>query len=58
MQDEDIIMAKGGQIAPGVSDVVKQLAKQDLGGEGSETVSAIIERITTEVIQDRQKVAK
>jgi hypothetical protein len=58
MQDGDIIMAEGGQNAPGVSDVAKQLAKQDLGGEGSETVSAIIERVTTQVIQDRQKVAK
>jgi hypothetical protein len=42
-------MAEGGQNAPGVSDVAKQLAKQNLGGEGSETVSAIVERVTTEV---------
>jgi hypothetical protein len=49
MQNGDIIMAEGGQNAPGVSDVAKQLAKQNLGGEGSETVSAIVERVTTEV---------
>jgi hypothetical protein len=32
MQDGDIIMDDGGPNAPGVSDMAKQLAKQDLGG--------------------------
>jgi hypothetical protein len=58
MQDGDIIMGEGDQNAPAVSDVANQLAKQDLEGGASETVSAIIERITTEVINDRKKVAK
>jgi hypothetical protein len=58
MQDKDTIMGEGGQNAPGVSEVAKQLAKQDLGAGASETVSAIIERVTTHVIQDRKKVAK
>jgi hypothetical protein len=58
MQDGDIIMGEGGQNAPAVSEVAKQLAKQDLEGGASETASAIIERITTEVIDDRKKVAK
>jgi hypothetical protein len=58
MQDGDIIMGEGGQNAPAVSDVANQLAKQDLGGGASKTASAIIERITTEVINDRMKVAK
>jgi hypothetical protein len=58
MQDGDIIMGEGGQNAPALSDVAKQLAKQDLVGGASETASAIIERITTEVINDRKKVAK
>jgi hypothetical protein len=58
MQDGDIIMGEGGQNAPAVSEVAKQLADQDLEGGASETVSAIIERITTEVIDDRKKVAK
>jgi hypothetical protein len=58
MRDGNIIMGEGGQNAPGVSDVAKQLAKQDLGGEGSNVVSAIIERVTTQVIWDRKKVAK
>jgi hypothetical protein len=48
--------AKGN--APGVFEVAKQLAKQDLGAGASETVSAIIERVTTQVIEDRKKVAK
>jgi hypothetical protein len=51
-------MGEGGQNAPSVSDVAKQLAKQDLGAGASETVSAIIERVTTEAIEDRKKVAK
>jgi hypothetical protein len=51
-------MGEGGQNAPAVSEVAKQLAKQDLEGGASETASAIIERITTEVIDDRKKVAK
>jgi hypothetical protein len=58
MQDGDTIMGEGGQNAPSVSDVAKQLAKQDLGAGASETVSAIIERVTTEAIEDRKKVAK
>jgi hypothetical protein len=51
-------MGKGGQNAPSVSDVAKQLAKQDLGAGANETVSAIIDRVTTEAIEDRKKVAK
>jgi hypothetical protein len=51
-------MGEGGRNAPSVSDVAKQLAKQDLGAGASETVSAIIERVTTEAIEDRKKVAK
>jgi hypothetical protein len=52
-------MGEGGQNAPGVSvEVAKQLAKQDLGAGASETVSAITERVTTQVIEDRRKVAK
>jgi hypothetical protein len=57
MQDGDTIMGEGGQNAPSVSDVAKQLAKQDLGAGASETVSAIIERVTTQVIENK-KVAK
>lgn len=51
-------MGEGGQNAPAVSDVAKKLAEQKLGGEASETVSNLIERVTTEVINDRAKVAK
>jgi hypothetical protein len=58
MQDGDIVMGEGGQNAPAVPDVAKQLAKQDLEGGASETASAIIESITTEVINDRKRVAK
>jgi hypothetical protein len=58
MQNGDIIMGEGDQNAPAVSDVAKQLAKQDLKGGVSETANDIIERITTEVINDRKKVAK
>jgi hypothetical protein len=58
MHHGDIIMGEGDQNAPAVSDVANQLAKQDLEGGASETASAIIERITTEVINDRKKVAK
>jgi hypothetical protein len=47
MQDGDTFMGEGGQNAPNVSDVAKQLAKQDLGAGASETVGAIIERVTT-----------
>jgi hypothetical protein len=57
MQDGDTIMGEGGRNAPSVSDVAKQLAKQDLGAGASETVSAIIERVTTQVIENK-KVAK
>jgi hypothetical protein len=58
MQDGDTITGEGGQNAPGVSEVAKQLAKQDLGARASETVSAIIERVMAQVIEDRKKVAK
>jgi hypothetical protein len=58
MQDGDTIMGKGGPNAPSVSKVVKRLAEQDLQGGSSETVSAIIERVTTEAIIDQRKVAK
>jgi hypothetical protein len=58
MQNGDVIMGEGDQNAPAVSEVAKQLAKQDLEGGASETASAIIERITTEVLNDRKKVAK
>jgi hypothetical protein len=58
MQNGDIIMGEGDQNAPAVSEVAKQLSKQDLEGGASETASAIIERITAEVINDRKKVAK
>jgi hypothetical protein len=58
MQNGDIIMGEGDQNAPAVSEVAKQLAKQDLEGGASETASAIIERITIKVIDDRKKVAK
>jgi hypothetical protein len=51
-------MGEGDQNAPAVSDVANQLAKQDLEGGASETVSAIIDRITTEVINDRKKDAE
>jgi hypothetical protein len=51
-------MGEGDQNATAVSEVAKQLAKQDLEGGASETASTIIERITTEVINDRKKVAK
>jgi hypothetical protein len=58
MQDGDTIMGKGGPNAPSVSEVAKRLAEQDLQGGGIETTSAIIERVTTEAINDRRKVAK
>jgi hypothetical protein len=58
MQDGDTIMGKGGPNAPSVSEVAKRLAKQDLQGGGSKTASNIIERVTTEAINDRRKVAK
>jgi thioredoxin-like negative regulator of GroEL len=54
----DTIMGKGGPNAPSVSEVAKRLAKQDLQDRGSETASAIIERVPTEAINDRRKVAK
>jgi hypothetical protein len=38
--------------------MAKRLAKQDLQGGGSETARDIIERVTTEAIDDRRKVAK
>jgi hypothetical protein len=58
MQDGDTIMGEGGSNAPSVSEVAKRLAEQDLQGGGSETASAIIERVTTEAINDQRKVAK
>jgi hypothetical protein len=58
MLNGNIIMGEGDQNAPTVSDMAKQLARQDLEGGASETASAIIERITTEVIENRKKVAR
>src|SRR6476620_1872762 len=58
MQDGDTWMGEGGPNAPSVSEVAKRLAEQDLQGGASETASAIIERVTTEAILDRRKVAK
>jgi hypothetical protein len=58
MQDGDTIMGEGGPNAPSVAEVAKWLEEQDLQGGGSETASAIIERITTEAILDQRKVAK
>jgi hypothetical protein len=58
MQDGDTIMGKGVPNAPSVSKVAKRLAEQDLQGGGSETASAIIERVTTAVINDQREVAK
>jgi hypothetical protein len=51
-------MGEGGPNAPCVSEVVKRLEEKDLQGGGSETASAIIERVTTGAILDRRKVAK
>jgi hypothetical protein len=51
-------MGKGDLNAPSVSEVAKRLAEQDLQGGGSETASAIIERVTTEATNDQRKVAK
>jgi hypothetical protein len=50
-------MGEGGPNAPSVSEVAKRLAEQEQGG-GSETASAIIERVTTEAINNQRKVAK
>jgi hypothetical protein len=58
MQDGDTIMGEGGLNAPFVSEVAKRLAEPDLQGGGSETARNIIERVTTEAIDDRRKVAK
>jgi hypothetical protein len=55
---ETLSWARGVRMPPPCYDVAKQLAKQDLEGGASETASAIIERITTEVINVRKKVAK
>jgi hypothetical protein len=57
MQDGDTIMDEGGPNAPFVSEVAKRLAKQDLQGGAGETARDIIERVTTEAINDRRKVA-
>jgi hypothetical protein len=51
-------MGEGGPNAPSVSEVAKRLAEQDLQGGGSETACNIIERVTTEAINIRRKVAK
>jgi hypothetical protein len=51
-------MGKGGQNAPSMFEVAKRLAEQDLQGGASETASAIIERVTTEAINDQRKIAK
>jgi hypothetical protein len=51
-------MGEGGPNAPSVSEVAKRLAEQDLQGGSSETARDIIERVTTEAIEDRRKVAK
>jgi hypothetical protein len=58
MQDGDTIMGEGDPNAPSVSEVAKRLEERDLQGGGSETVSAIIERVMTEAILDQRKVAK
>jgi hypothetical protein len=50
--------ARGGQNAPIVSEVAKQLAEQNLEKEGSESVGAIIDRVTSEAIEERKKVAR
>jgi hypothetical protein len=55
---EDTIMGEGGPNAPFVSEVAKRLTEQNLQGGGSETASAIIERVTTEAINGQKKVAK
>jgi hypothetical protein len=58
MQDGDTIMGEGGPNAPSVSEVAKRLAEQDLQGGGSKRARDIIERVTTEAIDDQRKVAK
>jgi hypothetical protein len=58
MQDGDTIMGEGGSNAPSVSEMARRLAEQDLQGGGSKPASAIIERVTTEAINDQRKVAK
>jgi hypothetical protein len=55
---ETLSWAKGVRMPPPCLKWLNRLAKQDLEGGASETASAIIERITTEVINDRKKVAK
>jgi hypothetical protein len=50
-------MGEGGPNAPSVSEVAKRLAEQDLQGGAGETARNIIERVTTEAINDRRKVA-
>jgi hypothetical protein len=57
MQDGDTIMGEGGPNAPSVSEVVNRLAERDLQGRAGETARDIIERVTTEAINDRRKVA-
>jgi hypothetical protein len=50
-------MGEGGPNAPSMSKVVKRLAEQDLQGGAGKTARDIIERVTTEAINDRRKVA-
>jgi hypothetical protein len=50
-------MGEGGANAPSVSEVAKRLAEQDLQGGAGETARDIIERVTTEAINDQRKVA-
>jgi hypothetical protein len=50
-------MGEGGPNAPSVSEVAKRLAEQDLQGGAGETARDIIERVTTEAINDQRKVA-
>jgi hypothetical protein len=50
-------MGEGGPNASSVSEVAKRLAEQDFQGGASETARDIIERVTTEAINDRRKVA-
>jgi hypothetical protein len=50
-------MGEGGPNCPSVSEVAKRLAKQDLQGGAGETARDIIERVTTEAINDQRKVA-
>jgi hypothetical protein len=50
-------MGEGGPNGPSVSEVAKRLAEQDPQGGAGETARDIIERVTTEAINDQRKVA-